>query len=336
MGRIRYRVPLFVFTVFLVLFFSTVPGTGSAFRNLKEGAPAIPFTLKDSEGKEFEFKPASGKITVLSFVKLAQDRSRDQIRDLVYLQKELEAKGVDFLIVSAYTDTPDDAKKIAGELNARFPILLDRDQKVYGDYGLFILPSTGIIGKDGKFVFEHSSHGRDFKDVVGGKVRVLVGLLTEEEYRKRITPVESVSKSKEESEADRQVALGRTLFKRGMPDKAAEKFMKALELDPKNLSGRISYGESLVAMKKYDEALLQFQKAKELSPASKEAQLGVGTVYLEKGEVDKAIQEISGAAMLNPRPEKANYWLGVAYEKKGDLPNAVRFYRKAVEKMIKE
>ncbi|MBI5342240.1 MAG: tetratricopeptide repeat protein [Deltaproteobacteria bacterium] len=336
MGRIRYRVPLFVFTVLLVLFFSTVPGTGSAFRNLKEGAPAIPFILKDSEGKEFEFKPGSGKITVLSFVKLAQERSRDQIRDLVDLQKELEAKGVDFLIVSAYTDTPDDAKKIAGELNARFQIILDREQKVYGDYGLFILPSTGISGKDGKFVFEHSSHGRDFKDVVGGKVRVLVGLLTEEEYRKRITPVESVSKSKEESEADRQIALGRALSKRGMHDKAAEKFLKALELDPKNLSGRISYGESLVAMKKYDEALLQFQKAKELSPSSKEAQLGVGTVYLEKGEVDKAIQEISGAAMLNPRPEKANYWLGVAYEKKGDLPNAVRYYRKAVEKMIKE
>ncbi|MBI5418608.1 MAG: tetratricopeptide repeat protein [Deltaproteobacteria bacterium] len=336
MSRSRRRVPLFVFTFLAAVCFSTVPGTGSAFRNVKEGAPAIPFTLKDFEGKDFEFKPDSGRVTILSFVKLAQDRSKDQLRDLVALQGELGPKGVDFLIVSSYTDTPEDAKKVAAEMNVKFPILLDKDQRVYGDYGLFILPSTGIVGKDGKFAFEHSSHGRDFKDVVGGKAKVLAGLMTEEEYKKLVTPVEAVRKSKEENEAERLLALGRTLFKRGMPDKAADKFAKAVELDPKNPGGRIAYGESLVALKKYDEALVQFQKAKELSPASKDAQLGIGTVHLEKGEHDKAIREISEAAMLNPKPEKANFWLGVAYEKKGDLPNAVKYYRKAVEKLIKE
>lgn len=336
MERPGYRIPLFVFAVTVALFFSTVPGTGSAFRNLKEGAQAISFTLKDCEGKDVEFRADSGKITVLSFLKLAQDRSRDQIRDLVDLHKELDAKGVDFFVISAYTDTAEEGKKIAGEMNVKFPILLDRDQKVYGDYGLFILPSTGVIGKDGKFAFEHSSHGRDFKEVVGGKVRVLAGIMSEEEYRKRITPVEAVAKSKEENEAERQIALGRVLARRGMPDKAAEKFVGALELDPRNVSGRIDYGESLVALKRYDEALIQFQKAKELSPASKDAQLGIGTVLLEKGETEKAIVEISQAATLNPRPEKANFWLGVAYERKGDLQNAVKYYRKAVEKLIKE
>ena len=130
--------------------------------------------------------------------------------------------------------------------------------------------------------------------------------------------------------------FGNFFLKRGMPDKAAEKFTKAVELDPKNPAAHIAYGESLVASKKYDDALAQFTKAKELAPASKDAQLGIGTAHLEKGEVDKAIQEISDAAMLNPKPEKAYFWLGVAYEKKGDLPNAVKYYRKAVEKLIKE
>ena len=87
---------------------------------------------------------------------------------------------------------------------------------------------------------------------------------------------------------------------------------------------------------KYDEALVQFQKAKELDPNSKEAQLGIGTVHLEKGETDKAIEEISAAAMLNPKPGKAYYWLGAAYEKKGDLPNAVKYYKKALQKLLKD
>jgi Tfp pilus assembly protein PilF len=336
MARHTIRGSLVLFTALLALFFSTVPGTGAAFRNLKEGSPAPPFTLKDFEGKDVEFKPASGKVTVLAFVKLSQDRSKDGLKDLVALHKELSGKGVDFLAVASYTDTAEEAKKVIAELGVTFPILQDKDQKVYGEYGLFILPATGIIGKDGKFAFEHSSHGRDFKEVVGGKAKVLLGLMTEDEFRKATTPVESAKKSKEESESERMIALGHTLMKRGMPDKAAEKFAKAVELDPKNAAARVAYGESLVASKKYDEALVQFTKAKELAPASKDAQLGIGTAHLEKGEVDKAIQEITAAAMLNPKPEKANYWLGVAYEKKGDLPNAVKYYRKAVEKLLKE
>jgi tetratricopeptide (TPR) repeat protein len=336
MTRRTLRGSLVLFTALTALFFSTVPGGAAAFRNLKEGSPAPPFTLKDFDGKDFEFRPDAGKVTILSFVKLSQDRSIDELKDLVALHKDLSGKGIDILAVASYGDTAADAKKAVADLGIAFPLLHDKDQKVYGDYGLFILPATGVIGKDGKFAFEHSSHGRDFKDVVGGKAKVLAGLMTAEEYAKLVTPVESVQRSREEGEADRLVSLGRTLLKRGMPDKAAERFAKAVELDPKNASARIAWGESLVAAKKYDDALVQFTKAKELAPDSKEAGLGIGTVHLEKGEIDKAIQEISDAAMLNPKPEKAYFWLGAAYEKKGDLPNAVKYYKKAVEKIIKE
>ena len=336
MARRTFRGSIVLFTAILAIFFSTVPGTGAAFRNMKEGSPALPFALKDFEGKDVEWKPDSGKVTILSFVKLSQDRSVEQLKDLVVLHKELSGKGVDFLVVASNTDTAAEAKKAITELGIPFPIVHDKDLKAYGDYGLFILPATGIIGKDGKFVFEQSNHGRDYKEVVGGKAKVVAGLMTEDDYKKLITPVESVKRSKEEGEADRLISLGRTLQKRGMPDKAAEKYGKAVELDPKNVVARIAYGESLVASKKYDEALVQFTKAKELAPSNKDAGLGIGTVHLEKGEIDKAIQEISDAAMLNPNPEKAYFWLGAAYEKKGDLPNAVKYYKKAVEKLFRE
>ncbi|HQU12800.1 MAG TPA: tetratricopeptide repeat protein [Thermodesulfobacteriota bacterium] len=336
MARRTLRGSIVLFTALTALFLSTVPGGAAAFRNMKEGSPALPFTLKDFDGKDVEFRPGSGKVTILSFVKLSQDRSIDELKDLVALHKELSGKGIDILAVASYGDTPAEAKKAVSELGIAFPILHDKDQKVYGDYGLFILPATGVIGKDGKFAFEHSSHGPDFRDVVGGKAKVLARLMTAEEYTKLVTPVESVKKSREEGEASRLISLGRTLLKRGMPDKAAERFARAVELDPKNAAARIAYGESLVASKKYDEALAQFTKAKEIAPDNKDAGLGIGAVHLEKGEFDKAIREISDAAMLNPKPGKAYYWLGAAYEKKGDLPNAVKYYKKAVEKIIKE
>lgn len=331
-----HRASLFVSTILVGLFFFTVPGTGSAFRNLKEGAPAIAFTLTDADGKPVDYKTDSGKITVLSFLKLSQDRSVEQVKDLVSLHGELAAKGVDFFIVTSYTDNVDEAKKVAADLGVKFPVLMDKEQKVYSDYGLYIFPTTGVIGKDGKFAFEHAGHGRDYKDVVGGKVKVLAGLMKEDEYKKLTTPVESVKKSKEEGEAEKELNFGKTLMKRGMVDKAGAAFAKAVGFDPKNVHARIAYGESLVAAKQLDNALLQFEEAKKLAPANREAQLGVGTVHLEKGAIDNAITEITAAAQLNPKPEKAWYWLGVAYEKKGDLKNAVTYYRKAIEKLIKE
>ena len=336
MSRRTLRGSIILFTALTALFLSTVPGGAAAFRNMKEGSPALPIALKDFDGKDVEFKPDSGKVTILSFVKLSQDRSIDQLKDLVVLHKELSGKGIDVFVVASYGDTAAEAKKAITDLGISFPIVHDKDQKAYGDYGLFILPATGLIGKDGKFAFEHGSHGRDFRDVVGGKAKVLAGLMTEDDYKKLVAPVESVKKSKEEGEAERMISLGRALLKRGMPDKAAERFGKAVELDPKNVAARLAYGESLVASKKYDEALVKFTKAKEIAPSSKDAELGIGTVHLEKGELDKAITEISDAAMLNPKPEKAYFWLGTAYEKKGDLPNAVKYYKKAIEKIFKE
>lgn len=336
MKRWSLRGNLYLYALLAAFVLSAVPGTGSAFRNIKEGAPAVAIALKDVEGKDVSIAPDSGKLTVLSFVKVSQEKSVELVKDLAVLQKELGPKGVDFYIIASYTDTVEEAKKLAADLSLPIPILMDKDQKAYGDYGLFILPAVGVIGKDGKFAFEYSSHGRDFKDVVGGKLKVLAGLMAEDDYKKLVTPVETAQKSKEESEAERLLALGSTLYRRGMADKAVEKYAKAVELDPKNIAARIGYGDCLVAAKKYDEALAQFEKAKEISPQSKEAQLGLGVVQLQKGDTEKAIETIQEAAMLNPKPEKANYWLGAAYEKKGDLPNAVKYYRKAIEKLLKD
>jgi tetratricopeptide (TPR) repeat protein len=331
-GRIR-RGPLFAVMLLLTLLLASTAGA-QAFRNLKEGDKAFPVSLKDAEGKDGAFSPDSGKVTVLAFIKSGQDRSQALVKDLAALRAELAPKGVDFVVVASYTDTPDEMKKAAADLGAQ--VLLDKDQKAYSDYGLFILPTAAVIGKDGKYILGYAGHSHDFRNVLGGRVKVLAGLMTEDEYKKLNTTVETVQKSKEESEAERLMTLGNTLVKRGMCDKAIEKFSKAVELDPKNAGARTAFGECLIAAKKPDEAKAQFEKAKELDPRSKDAQLGLGMVHLEKGETDKAIEVISEAAMLNPKPAKANYWLGAAYEKKGDLQNAVKFYKKAIEKLLKD
>ncbi len=314
----------------------SVPASAPAFRAVKEGAEAIAFTLKDLDGRDVEFVPASGKPTVLAFIQLSQERSVDEIRDLAALHEQMKAKGVAFLGIISGRDDIAAAKKCMADLHVAFPILVDAGQKVYGDYGVYILPATGIVGKDGKLLFEQSGHTREFRDIVGGRLKVLVGMMTETDYRRIMAPPEPVVKSREESEAEKEVGLGKTLIKRGMPEKAGDKFARAVVLDPKNVPARIAYGNSLVSANQCDNAMLQFEAAKKLDPLNKDAQLGIGTVHLRRGAVDNAIACISEATKLNPRPERAWFWLAAAYEKKGDFPNAVKFYRKVGEKVLAE
>jgi tetratricopeptide (TPR) repeat protein len=314
----------------------SLPGPGAAFRNLKEGATPAAFALKDLGGQEVRFDPAAGKATVLCFLEVSQGRSVDALKDLVRMQSRPEAKDVAFVGIIPGNDNLAEAKRLVAEFKVGFPVLVDEGQKLYGEYGLYILPSTAIVGKDGKLVFEQAGHMRDYDAAVGGRLKVLAGLMKEDDYRKSMTPIESAPRSREEGEADKEVALGNTLLKRGMVDKAGEKFAMAVRFDPKHVKARIALGETLLASKQLDNALLQFEEAGRLAPGNKDAQLGVGMVHLARGAVDNAIRLITEATMLNPRPEKATFRLGTAYEKKGDYANAVKCYRKVCEKLLKD
>lgn len=331
-----FRGSLVLFGVAAALFMTTVPGTGAAFRNVKEGDPAAVVALKGIDGSDIEIKGVDGKVVVIAFVDVTQDRSVAMLKDLSALSGELAEKGVEFFVVAKYTNNADEARKVSGETGIKAPIALDTDQKAYDAYGLFILPSVGVIGKDGKLAFESTSHGRDFKDIVGGKIKVLAGVLSEEDYKSATVQTVTVQKSKEENEADRQLTLGKTLMKRNMVEKAADHFAKAVAADPKNNNARLALGEALIVGKKFEEAKPQFEEVLKLDEKNKEAQVGMGTVLLGTGDVDGALKILSDAAMLNPKPERANYWLGAAYEKKGDFENAAKMYRKVAEKMLKE
>jgi Tfp pilus assembly protein PilF len=192
------------------------------------------------------------------------------------------------------------------------------------------------LNQDGNFVHEYTSYSNDFKDRIVNDVKVMLGLISEDESNQAAAKTEIIQQSPEEKEAERNLQMGKVLLKRGFGTKALPKLEKALELNPSLTEARLLAGEVYLNDEQFGKAREQFQKVFDTDPGSNEARIGIASVFIEEGKLDEAEAELQKAITLNPDPSLALYRLGQVYEKKGDVQKAMETYRGALERLLKK
>jgi len=317
------------------LFFVT-PGNGAAFRNLEKGKPAPDFTIKDMEGMDHTLAAEKGHVVVLSFVKVDQDRSVKTLNALGEVNGIFKDQGVTVWGITSQTEDQGAIQALMDKLDLKYPILLDEGQKLYGQFGLFTFPSTMVVDQEGNYVYEYASYSSDFQSNIVNEIKVLLGLMSEEDSASAAQKTEIVIQSPEEKEAERNLQMGKVLLKRGFGTKALPKFEKALELNPALIEARLLSGEIYLEDEQYDKAREQFEKVFDTDPGSNEARIGIASVFIEEGKLDEAEAQLQKAISLNPDPSLALYRLGQVYEKKGDVQKAMETYRSALERLLKK
>jgi tetratricopeptide (TPR) repeat protein len=310
-----------------------------AFRNIAPGDKAPEFTLSSIDGKEVSLSSYQGKIVVLLLWAADSDSKLERATELLrtiesvlqkYGEKEIAALSVNF--------DKGDRDKISGiiqENGISFPTLLDENGEVYGTYGVFILPTIGIIGKDGSLK-KAFGYTEGIDKMVDGELQVMLGLKSEEDLASELAPEEVSEKPKELKDADRHMNLGRRMIERRLYDQAIVEFEAAVKLDPTRADAFTELGHALIMKNKLDEAMEQFTKSLELDPESAKAHAGLGIVFLHKDQLDDAVDELEWALEINPRDAKTYYNLGLAYEEKGDAQEALKLYKSALKLLFKD
>ena len=95
-----------------------------------------------------------------------------------------------------------------------------------------------------------------------------------------------------------QCCAARIADERGNTDEAAERYERALSLDPENAASRKAYGDFLLRQGKVDQALVQLEKAKEIDPFDRDVRHALGLVLIRLGRLDEAKVEQATAARL--------------------------------------
>jgi peroxiredoxin/Tfp pilus assembly protein PilF len=317
-----------------VTFLFLVPSDGLCFRNVKEGDVAPDFSLQDVNGKTYSLSQFRGKVLVLTYWRAGQDRSTKALEALQLVYEKLANQPFQILAVTKDADRISEIRTLQQSLGFSYPILLDKEEKVYSEFGVFVFPSTALIDKQGIYHFHFGGYRDSFQDEIFGRARVLLGMITEEQLqaeRERKLPI----MTEDQKRAINHINLGKTLQKRGLEEKALREFEKSVDLDPNNAEGHVLLGFSLLYNKEVDNALPHFQKGVALDPRSTDAKIGLGSAYRLKGELDKALETLRAGLGLCPDSAVLHLELGNVYESLGNKSAALKHYKTSAECSLK-
>jgi tetratricopeptide (TPR) repeat protein len=330
------------------------PTESFALIGMKEGDTPRHFVLNDLNGSPVDTSGLIGtRPVILVFWKMMEDRSflNYSLDELLFLEefykKYRDTSGLEILAIY----TPKQDKDIPAEEIARvkdfirlneirLPVLIDKNFKIFREYGIIALPSTVMVDKTGKISFIYPSFPLSAREVFVDKIKELVGIVRPVEPKKVLTVKGATPESirlynyslrmykkglleQAISPLTKSLSIapdfpwalnliGVVLWEQGNFKDAAEAFLKALAIDEKNEAVHFNYGQLLFENEEYQEAEKHLTRALELDNAIAEAHYVMGLLYKDTNRADEALKELKTALQLfeNEKIRSTGYSLG--------------------------
>jgi peroxiredoxin len=103
------------------------------------------------DGKTLSLLSLGGKVVLLNFWATWCQECRPEMPIFQRLHREFAPQGLNVIGINAREETPA-IQKYAKELGLSFPLVLDAKGEINAAYGIIGLPTTFIIGRDGRAV----------------------------------------------------------------------------------------------------------------------------------------------------------------------------------------
>lgn len=122
--------------------------------------PAPNFSATTPDGRTVSLADFHGqKNIVVAFWASWCGPCRLEMPDLARFYKRHHTDSSDFEVLAVSIDhEPKDAEEFAAGQKLRFPVLLDSNERMADDYGVYSIPTMFVINKNGKITYGHSGY----------------------------------------------------------------------------------------------------------------------------------------------------------------------------------
>ncbi|MBO9309422.1 MAG: redoxin domain-containing protein [Chloroflexi bacterium] len=111
------------------------------------GSKAPNFSTKLFDGSTVDLRSFEGKVVILTFWASYCAPCRDEMPFFQTLSQKYDDLAV--LAINTLEVDPQNARRLAAELNLRFPLGMDEDNRIGRQFGVQGLPTTYVLGRDG-------------------------------------------------------------------------------------------------------------------------------------------------------------------------------------------
>ncbi|MCF6210295.1 MAG: TlpA family protein disulfide reductase [Gammaproteobacteria bacterium] len=147
------HIVFFVFIIGCLLFLNSCSEDKSALYTEVEIAPD--FTLELFDGGTFQLSDMKGKVVVINFFASWCVSCGEETPTIERVSQDYAKKGVVFLAI-AVDDTERKAKEFIKKYGLTIPAGLDRAGEIKEAYGLYGMPTTFFIDKEGMVSYFHA------------------------------------------------------------------------------------------------------------------------------------------------------------------------------------
>ncbi len=301
----------------------------------KQGDRVPNLTIRTIDGNQVSLNERKGKIIVLAFWKQDDDKSSRMLMDLSRISQECRHKDVTFLAINGDKASDKQIREMALAKNLTCLFASDPDLTTYSTLGILVLPTTLIVGPDGKLAFIQDLYSRNFYTQTRAYVRFLLGEITQDQLNAELDPGTSVKVSQARIKAERYVNMGRVLLDIKEKAKAREALKKAVEADPTFPEPHLLLAGLCLEDRELRGAEAELGQALILCPSPREEKLLQGLTYAGQGEDGLAIAVLQKLVENNPQPPpEAYYEMGKIYEKQEKTSEALAAYQMALELLL--
>ncbi len=261
---------------------------------------------------------------------------------LVELKKVYDAVGLteaDLHVFLIFSHAPNEEQmtQLHGEEKISSEILLDKDLKAFGDYGITVLPSIVVIDKQGRIDLALSGVPLSFTDVVMDAILLSTGRITRQQYESSGNAAQIVNAQQESvMRAHRIAGLAGQLARRGYTALALERYREALEMDNTYLQASIGVARCLVKLNFLPDAIGELQKVLQADSDHIEANLILSQIGIVQGGegIAEGKMRLQRILRLNPNHPETNYLMGTVCEAQGETDHALNYYKKAAKRLL--